>query len=332
MRKRCRAVTVALASLLPLASSFAADPKLVKAVSEHFELYATDNEGAAKAALSHFETVRAYLLRAFHCEDPFAAPVRIVGFKSAGEYAPYIPRNGALGGKAFSEVSPEAQRVTIVMSSLKPEAYQYGVREYVTLLLNRAAPKLPYWLKLGFSELYCTLHADNGQLMIGSSPTREFHSAISTDFNMEVMFSLNGGVTRDKGSVDFYTQAPTSGIGAASLGSAGKMSSLESNETVDYPVVLWQLTHMLMFKKEYGSKFGAFVGAVSSGEDTTAAVQRVLGQSLVGLKQDLILYIKMPAHAVAGINFQLDKPVTPQAGQLSAGDSALVLAELKAAK
>ena len=321
-------IMLALASLFPLVSSRAADTKFVKAVSDHFELYTTDNQAAAKAALTHFETVRGYLLRAINAEDPFAAPVRIVGFKSPGEYGPYIPRNGDLSSKAFSIADPE--RVTIVMSSLKPETYQYGVHEYVSLVFARVAPKMPYWLRLGFSELYSTLHTTNGQLMRGSEPAREFRSAVSADFNMEVMFSLKGGVSRNKAAADFYAETSQTGVANSKTGAA--MANLASTQGVDYPVILWQLTHMLMFKKEYSPKFGAFVGAVSGGEDTVAAVLRVFGQSLAGLQQDLTLYIKMPAHAVVGLNFQLDKPVAPRMSQLSAGDSAFILEDLKAAK
>jgi hypothetical protein len=110
------------------------------------------------------------------------------------------------------------------------------------------------------------------------------------------------------------------------------MASVESDQTVDYPVLLWQLTHMLLFKKEYSSKFGPFVAAVTNGEDSAAAVQRIFDLPLAGLKQDLLFYVKLSSHAVAGLKFQLDKPVTPQVSQLSPGDSAAVLAELKAAK
>jgi len=42
--------------------------------------------------------------------------------------------------------------------------------------------------------------------------------------------------------------------------------------------------------------------------------------------------MKMSSHAVAGLKFQLDKPVAAQVGQLSPADSAAMLAELKSAK
>jgi hypothetical protein len=232
-----------------------------------------------------------------------------------------------LESKAFSVTTPE--HVIIVMSGLKPAEYQYGVREYVLLLMGRVAPKMAYWMKMGFGELYCTLHMDNGNLVLGSEPARSFRSNISSDFNMDVMFALKGGVATNKGSSDFYAATPLTGIGTKG---GSSMVDLQSSTSVDYPTIIWQLMHMLMFKKEYSPKFGAFVGAVSSGGDTVAAVQQAFGESLTALKQDLMLYIKLPSHAVVGRPFQLDKPVTPQVGQLSPTDSAVVLAELKAAK
>src|SRR5450755_3878109 len=139
-------MTLALSSLIPLASSFAADTNMVKAASDHFELYTTENDDAANAALTHFETVRSYVLHAFHAKDPFETSVRLVGFKSAGEYEPYS-RSIDPTSKAFTEVG--ANRVTIVMSTLRKEDYQYGVREYVMAFLLKLAPTMPYWLRTG---------------------------------------------------------------------------------------------------------------------------------------------------------------------------------------
>jgi hypothetical protein len=338
MRMRYYAMTLALASLIPLASSHAADAKLVKAVSDHFELYTTDNDAAAKAALTHFETVRGYLLKSLHAADPFTVPVRIVAFKSSGEYATYVPKGFDLTTNAFS--STKGDRAVIGMSGLKKEDYQFGVREYASLLLGRLDPKMPYWLNLGFSEFYSTLRPENGTIAMGAEPARSFRGEVSPDFDMEVMFALNGGINRNKGAADFYTQetqasnantASSSKTGPNQFAIGDAMENLESTTTVNYPVILWQLTHMLMFKKEYSPKFGAFVQALDR-ENTDAAIQQVLDRSLVALKEDLILYIKMPAHEVVHVKFQLDQPVTPRVSQLSAADAAAVLAELRAAK
>jgi hypothetical protein len=324
---RYRVMTLALVGLIPLAGSHAADAKLVKAVSDHFELYTTDNDAAAKAALTHFETVRGFLLKALHAADPFTTPVRIFGFKSSGDYTSYLPQNGDSSSNAFSWMSGD--RPVILMSSMKKESYQFGVREYVTLLFGRLDPKMPYWLKVGFGEFYSTLQPDNGMVAMGVQPYRDFRSTVSTDFNMEVMFALNGGISRNKGAADFYAEPSAKGIPQAAKGA--EMANLEATTTVDYPVILWQLTHMLMFKKEYSAKFGAFVAALQD-EKTVSALGQVYGQSLAGLKQDLIHYIALPSHELRYIKFQLDNPVTTKVSQFNAADSAAALAELKAAK
>ena len=258
MRTRRAAMTLALSSLFPYASSFAANTThMVKAVSDHFELYTTDSDAAANAALTHFETVRSYVLHAFHTQDPFGASVRLVGFKSAGEYGQFTPDNGDLVSRAFSEAGVD--RVTIVMATLKKEDYQYGVREYVTAFLNKIAPTMPYWLRTGFAELYSTVREENGQIKLGSEPAREFQHEITRNFNMEVMFTLDGGISRNKGALDFYSDSLHPLLPDAKV--EKEMENLEATSTVDYPVLLWQLTHMLMFKKEYSPKFGAFVQA-----------------------------------------------------------------------
>jgi hypothetical protein len=329
MLKRYGAISLALASLLFLASSFAADTKLVKAVSDHFEFYTTDNEAAAKPALDHFETIRQYLLNSIHSPDPFAGPVRIVAFKSASEFSPYIPKGYDLTAKAFSESN--AERTTIVLASSKKEIYEYGAREYTLLLFEKAAPKMPYWLRYGFSQLYGSLHMDNsGQIVLGAPPARDYRGSISQDFDMGVMFGLKGGISTNKGAADFYAESSQTAVTNSKQGAA--MANMESSTTIDYPAVLWYLTHMLMFQKPYSQKFGAFVSALAGGADSAQAVEQIFGQSLAGLKQDVILYIKLSSHATVARPFQLEKPVAPQMSQLNAAESALVLADLKAAK
>ena len=327
MRKRYRTITLALASLLPLASSFAADIKLVKAVSGHFELYTTDNEAAAKAALTHFETVRGYLLKTTNSQDPFQNPVRIVGFKSLGEFSSYRPRN-VESDKAFAVTN--ADRTTIVMAGLKKEFYEYGVLQYATLFLDRTASNLPFWLRLGLSQLYSTLSPENGQISIGSAPYRSYRAGSMPDLNMSVLMGLRSrDVAGDKQADSFYA---TNNSTSASLAATKGMDTISNALTQDFPLITFRVTHMLMFKKEYAAKFGAFVSALSQGQDSAAAFGTVYGQSLTGVGQDLALYFKLPSHAVVTIAFQLEKPVTPQVSQLSPGDSAPILAELKTAR
>jgi hypothetical protein len=215
----------------------------------------------------------------------------------------------------------------IVMQGIKKDQYEYGVREYVGLLLDHNAGKLPYWLKLALGELYCTLRVENGQLQIGYSPAREFRGSAG-NFRLSELFSLGGGVDREKGSKDFYADT---GNRSGAFGAQDGLGGVSASLAVNYPVVAWELIHMMMFKKEYGPKFGAFLDDVSKGDNTVAAFGKIYDQSLTGVDQDLRLYMKMPTHAVAPLKFPVEA-VTPQVTALSPADSAPILAELKAAR
>ncbi len=339
MRTARTLTAVTAAGVFFAAGSFGADTKLLKAVSDHVELYTTENEAAAKAALQHFEMARAYLIKSTGGRDPFSAPIRIVEFKSLGDFNDYKPKGaGDINAFAFSD----ANRITIVMAGLKKEAYENAMRNYVSALFNRAAPKLPYWLRLGFSELYCSLFEENGQVVMGTPPFRSYRSTSLPELNMSVLMSLKGSGPSNKGAADFNASEPNRGGGLAStdggmarssaFGAADGLDQIASQLTTDYPMITYQLTHMLMFKKEYSPKFGQFVNALSNGEESAAALNKVYGQSLDGLGQDLVLYWKLPSHMILKRAVQLEKPLAPQFTQLSAPDSAPLLNELKAAR
>ena len=97
-------LTIILACLLPVARSFAAEQKWIRAASANFELYTTENDAKARAALDHFEAVRAYFLKAVRAGGPPGEPLRIVAFRSEGEYRPYRPP-GMDFARAFSQSS-----------------------------------------------------------------------------------------------------------------------------------------------------------------------------------------------------------------------------------
>ncbi len=136
MSRLHRPLLLAMVSLIPIAVSSAAQIKLVKAASDHFEIYTTDNEAAAKAALEHFEIARAYLLQSTNSQDPFKT-VRIFGFKSHGDFGSSLPK-GVAAEHAFSRGGEDS--ALILMDGIGKEGYEYGMKEYVDLLFERVAP------------------------------------------------------------------------------------------------------------------------------------------------------------------------------------------------
>ncbi len=85
------ALTTALLTILPISCLPAADAKWVHATSAHFDLYTSESEGDARAALAHLEATRAYFLAATHTHDPGGRTVRIVAFHAESDYSKYKP-------------------------------------------------------------------------------------------------------------------------------------------------------------------------------------------------------------------------------------------------
>lgn len=147
-------LVMALACAMPLARSYAAEQKWLRAASQHFELCTTENESKARAALEHFEAVRAYFLAVIHAPGAPGEPIRMVAFRSEGDFTQYRPL-GSEYAKAFSRTRGVSNY--IVVMNLNKELYEQGFREYVRMVLDNSAAALPYWLRMGLGEYYATL-------------------------------------------------------------------------------------------------------------------------------------------------------------------------------
>ena len=319
-----RTVPLALAAFLSVATSRAAAPAFLNAVSDHFNLYTTDNEAAARAALDHFETARAYLLRLFGGADQFKNPVRIVGYKSNNEYRSHLPAS-IEAEHAFSKVNGED--VTIVVDGLKPAAYQYAFREYVNLLLARAAPNMPYWLRMGFRELYCTLNTGDGAVHVGEDPYMEKRPSLAepSTSSLTLLFGLGAGSAWGDSAEAAHASSKFIALG-------GIDDTMGVGVDPSYRLTALHLTRMLMFDKAYNPKFNAFVNAVKGGADTTATFKTVYEQSLADVIVALRLEMVQPSHPALTVKFALPAELNPRIGHLSAAASDDLISEIKSRK
>jgi hypothetical protein len=297
---------------------------MTKAVSEHFEVYTTLDEAAAKAALTHFESARAYLLKSFGSADPFPQAVRIVAYKSSGEFRSNLP--GRVESEhAFSKIDGDS--VTIVVDGFK--TYEYGMREYANLMLARNAPGLPYWLRMGLRDMYSTLGTGPGQIVLGREPfmgQRPDQSAAAGGANfLSVLFGLKPG----DGWGD-SAEAVRARNKYISLG--GFDNTMRNPLGIEYRTEALRLVRLLMFDKTYSPKFGALVGALADGKDTTATIKEVYGQSLAELATNLNVDAARPSHPVATLKVQSPQLAEPKASQFSAAETAALVAEIKSAK
>jgi hypothetical protein len=315
--------------LLASSTLVAADAKWVHATSAHFDLYTQDGDGAAKTALQHLEAVRAYFLASTHSKDPGGQSVRIIAFRSAGDYAKSRPQEfGA--AKAWSQPGPPA---TIVAESLKPEEYEHIFREYTQLVFDEYSSSLPYWLRAGLSELYSTLKPGDTTIKLGIQPSRDYHSNGIGNVDLSTMFEINRTsllASRRQAGTDFYTDAPASSaaLGAANAARTSALANSGSAMAQDYDGAVWMVAHMVMFQQDYRPKFGEFINALGRGVPTATGFRDVYGRSIGQVSDDLKSYAKLPSLNAANLPFKYDKPPAPQMGSASQQDVDKILAEL----
>jgi len=324
MKLSPRSALLTLSLLLASSASFAAEPKFLDATSEHFNLYTTENEAAAKATLVQFETARAYLVARTGGVDQFQSPVRLVAYKSNNEYRSHLPAS-IEAEHCFSKINGDA--VTIVMDGINPRAWEYGLREYVNLVLVRSTPGLPYWLRMGLRDLYSTMRIADGTIRLGEEPFMEQRPALTAPAasDLSVLFGLHPS----DGWGDTPEAARANGKFLA-LGGFDSTMGVGVSPNIRYTALY--LTRLMMLGKDYGPKFGVFVNALSDGRDTTATFRTVYDQALADVGIKLRLAMSQAGIPVANVKFSLPAAPAPRLTDLSAADSATLINEIKARK
>ena len=167
---------VVLASVLVAASPSPAAQKWLRLSTPNFELYTDGSEASGRDILLYFEQVRAFFLPTLRALGLQEKPVRVVDFRSPGEYGlycpsslwqcnldtaclePFVPINSPYSGcqnqashPAFSLSGPA--RDFIVMTHELKRAGPSGWSEHVRVSLDASGVKLPAWLKNGLLGL-----------------------------------------------------------------------------------------------------------------------------------------------------------------------------------
>jgi len=103
----------------------------VRAATPSFELYTTEGEGSARAAILFLEQVRAFLSRNNPGLRLPADAVRIVSLRSERDFRPFgAPAGGAVFRRGI-------HHDTIVVQGLDPSRYPALVREYLRAVVSR---------------------------------------------------------------------------------------------------------------------------------------------------------------------------------------------------
>jgi hypothetical protein len=335
-------LTLTLLTILPLTSLHAADAKWVHATSAHFDLYTSESDSDAKAALQHLEATRAYFLAATHTHDPGGQTVRVVAFHAESDYSKYKPVE-VRSGRAYGIASGTAP-ATVVVQGLKADMFDQVVREYAQLALDDSFPTLPYWYRAGVAAFYSTMKPGEGTMSLGYAPRSSYRNGEVGDVSLPLLFGINREAllaSRDKAATDFNASGTNLGATNGAKSSAGSRdpggsssAALEGVQSAmaqsqDFARAAWMVVHMLLFQPEYrGPKFGEFMKTLAEGTETGTALEKVYDRPVSKVKADLVLYAKQTGINVATAPFKFERPPVPEVHPATREEQDRIFADL----
>ncbi len=286
----------AVSGILISANRTSAADQWLRLDTPHFQLYTTAGEKKGREAILYFEQVRSFFQQA-SASKAEQAPVRIIAFRSEGQYKPYRMNEGSVAYYARSQ-----SREYIVMQDIGSEEYPSAIHEYTHLIIQRDKLTLPTWLNEGWADLNSTLRPQGNKAMIGALiPGRLQTLLLSKMIDISVLGSID-----EKSPM--YNETNKAGIFYA-----------ES----------WALVHMLNFSSDYRPNFTKFVVALASGQDTTHAFLSVYGKGVKDVARDLDQYIHGNRFYAALFDVKLEKSAEdPQVSAASPVETGLILADL----
>lgn len=279
------------------ASPLLADEQWNRMATKHFEMYTTNDADHATAALQVFEQVRSFFVQSNQAAGVPDLPVKIIAFRSEGEYARYRLNPGA-----FAYYLHNYKHDYIVMQDINPEHYPAVIHEYTHLIVEHSGWKLPLWLNEGWAEVYSSLQSQGNKVVVGRVPVGRLADLRAGDW-----LSLQTILAVDHKSP--YYQQPD------------KMRLFYAQS--------WALCHMLMLSPAYKPKFLSFVAAVSAGRPAADCFSAIYGKTLDQVQGDLTEYIGRAAQQTELLDVQLSSSESqPAVSPLSSFDRDLALSDL----
>jgi hypothetical protein len=258
---------ILLAICWPVAG-LASNPEWTLVRSAQFEVYSQSGERDGRSALLWFEQLHAFFAQAglrTVGERESDRPVRVIGFRSAKEYAAFRLRPTAdayfVGGEAADY---------IVMPGLGAEEFGIASHEYAHLVLHSLGVQLPPWLAEGLAEVFSTLRiGEQGCLIGGDLPGRTLVLQQRRWWPLADLLALPADsplrASRKEGDI-FYAES-------------------------------WALTNMLVFSPAYAGKFNGVFNAMASGPSNVETIEHILRKPIGAIMADLRTWAQRPRTA-----------------------------------
>ncbi len=223
--------------------------------SEHFELYSQGDDAAARSALVWFEQLRAFYLQKTGMAAESLHPVRVIGFRSAGDYQPYRLRLASDAHYIGTE-----NLDYIVMAALDAGQFPTAAHEYTHSILHAAGLKFPTWFAEGVAEFFSTVSISERECTLG------------------------GNLPARSQTLQHQTWMPLAEL----LDMPADSPARDQRETAAvFYAESWALTDMLVLAPQYSPKFPELIAALSSGTPASEALPTIDGKSLDAIASDL---------------------------------------------
>ncbi len=229
--------------------------------------------------------------------DQNRPPLRVVGFRSEREYAPY-----RLSELASAYYSSDGHRDYILMDSLRSSEFSIAAHEYSHYVLRASGLKLPTWLQEGLAEEFSTLRISGSAYLLGGDlPAR----SQTLQRNRRKLLPLEDLLSATDASVN------TNGRREAEL----------------FYAESWALSDMLVASPKYGPHFPDLISEFASGSRGSQPFQKIYGSSLEEVYRDLVTWIGETHAPQLRLSRQHDWGLAPSF-ELSAAHTHFLLAEL----
>jgi hypothetical protein len=155
------------AACLALAARGQSPASWTVARSSHFEVYSQEDEKTARSGLERLEELRAFVAQQTGMAPDGSDAVRVIAFRSPGEYAPYRLQFNADAYYIGSET-----RHYLVLPSLDARSFGTVAHEYAHFLFQLAGLHLPPWLREGMADVFSSVRFGPGSHIGGELPDR----------------------------------------------------------------------------------------------------------------------------------------------------------------
>lgn len=269
----------------------------IKLASPHFEMYTTESKAKATDALRTFEEARDFFAQRSPSKYAPDVQVEIIAFKSEKQYAPYRINKASV---AYYQHGHKCDY--IVMQQLGRDYLPAAIHEYTHLFIEHVDLHLPLWLNEGLADVYSSLQAKNGKLMVGSPPRPRLEAVrVLGPLDIRVLLSA----TRDS---PYYTQR---------------------EQMAQFYATSWELAHMLLLSHDYRGDFPQFLQQVSDGKPPEQAFANVYHKTLEDVNLALRSYLSAGSITVSLFDLPINEnQLEPQMSDPPALETDLVLADL----